>query len=224
MTLDKTPKNIQTMFNLIARNYDKINDIMSFGLQKIVKTKAVKNLSIKPHDNVIDLCCGTGDLSQIIKTLQPKACIIGIDFSQNMIDIAKSKNQSIKYLQGDVTSLPFEDDFFDIAVMGFGLRNILNAEKAVEEVHRILKPGGQFLHLDFGKKNWANKIFDFFFPFLIKLFTENHYAYEYLIKSKKSFLEPDDLIKDFTAKGFEFKMRQDYLFGVISAQIMTKSN
>ncbi len=106
--------------------------------------------------------------------------------------------------------------------MGFGLRNIQNAEKAVEEVYRILRHGGQFLHLDFGRKNLASKIYDKIFPLLISNFTENHSAYRYLIKSKESFPTPSDLIKDFESKGFKLKKREDYLFGVISTQIFIK--
>lgn len=222
MTLDKSSNTIHTMFNMIAGNYDKINNIMSFGTHKIAKFMSVKNLDIKPHDNVIDLCCGTGDLARIIKKIQPDACVTGIDFSEKMLEIAKDKNQGIRYLKGDVTNLPYEDNSFDIAVMGFGLRNIQNAEKAVEEVYRILRPGGQFLHLDFGRKNLVSKIFDKIMPILINNFTENRSAYRYLIESKEIFPEPSDLIKDFESKGFKLKKREDYLLGVISSQILIK--
>ena len=100
-------------------------------------------MNIKPHNNVIDLCCGTGDLAIFVKEIQPEANVVGIDFSEKMLEIANNKNSSnkIQYLQGDVTNLPYADDTFDFVVMGFGLRNILNAEKAVDEAYRILKPG-----------------------------------------------------------------------------------
>lgn len=222
MKFDKSPDTIHTMFNMIAENYDKINDIISFGTHKTAKFLSINNLDIKPHDNIIDLCCGTGDLARIIKKIQPDACVTGIDFSERMLEIAKDKNKGVRYLQGDVTNLPYEDNSFDIAVMGFGLRNIQNAEKAVEEVYRILRHGGQFLHIDFGKKNIVSKIYDKIFPLLIQNFTENHSAYRYLIKSKQIFPEPQDLIKDFESKGFKLKKREDYLFGVISSQIMVK--
>ena len=106
--------------------------------------------------------------------------------------------------------------------MGFGLRNILNAEKSVEEVYRVLKPNGQFLHLDFGRKNLPSKIYEIITPILTKIFTDNPKAYSYLIKSKREFPEPQDLIKDFESKGFKLKKRKDFMFGVISAQLMQK--
>lgn len=222
MTLDKTPETIHTMFNMIAKKYDLANNIMSFGMQKYCKNSAIKMLDIKSNSNVIDLCCGTGDLSAIIKKFNPDCQITGIDFSENMLKIAKSKHKNIQFWQGDVTNLPYEDNFFDIAVMGFGLRNILNAEKSVEEVYRVLKPNGQFLHLDFGRKNLPSKIYETITPILTKIFTDNPKAYSYLIKSKREFPEPQDLIKDFESKGFKLKKRKDFIFGVISAQLMQK--
>ena len=222
MTLDKTPASIRTMFNMIANKYDFVNNVMSFGTQNYVKNRAIKMLDIKPHDNVIDLCCGTGDLSGIIKKTSPHACITGIDFSEKMLSVAKKKYTNICFMQGDVTNLPYADNSFDFAVMGFGLRNILNAEKAVEEVYRILKPNGKFLHLDFGRKNFASRVYDKMTPLLIKLFTENTQAYSYLIKSKQEFPTPKDLIKDFESKGFKLVKRKDFLCGVISAQVLEK--
>lgn len=222
--LDKSPEKIHIMFNTVSRKYDLMNNIMSFGTHHYVKYKSIKCLNIKPHDNVVDLCCGTGDLARIIKRIQPDACVTGIDFSEEMLKKAKNKKSigKISYMQGDVTNLPYEDNSFDIVTMGFGLRNIANAEKAVEEVYRILKPNGSFLHLDFGRKNFLSKIYDKITPILAKIFTENSVSYKYLIKSKKEFLSPEDLIKDFESKGFKLKKRCDYIFGVISAQIMYK--
>lgn len=222
MSFDKSPQKIQIMFNIIANRYDFFNNLMSLSTQRYIKYKSIKNLNIKPHDKIIDLCCGTGDLSIIIKQIEPQADVTGIDFSDKMLEIAKQKSQNIQYLQGDVTALPYPDNTFDCAVMGFGLRNIQNAEKAVEEAYRILKPGGCFMHLDFGKKNLISKVFDITIPVLTKLFTENYSAYTYLIKSKQIFPEPEDLIKDFESKGFKLKKRQDFLFGVISMQVMVK--
>ena len=106
--------------------------------------------------------------------------------------------------------------------MGFGLRNISNPEKALNEVYRTLKPGGKFLHLDFGRKNFLSKIFNILVPIFAKIFGGDKESYSYLIKSKNAFPEPDELIKDFEKSGFNYVMRKDYFFGVISMQIMKK--
>lgn len=221
--VEKSPQAIQTMFNMLAEKYDKINDIMSFGTHWCVKSACIKSLGIKPHDNVLDLCCGTGDLAGLIKKIQPQACITGIDFSEKMLDIASDKYCDIRFFQGDATNLPYEDNSFDIVTMAFGLRNIQNAEKAVEEVYRVLKPNGKFLHLDFGEKNIISKIYDKITPLIVSRFTDNTSAYSYLVKSRQIFPLPDELIKDFESKGFKLLKRKDYLFGVISSQIMIKA-
>ncbi|CCY62548.1 MAG: ubiquinone/menaquinone biosynthesis methyltransferase [Candidatus Gastranaerophilaceae bacterium] len=228
MKIDKSPETIHKMFNSVARRYDSLNNLMSFGTHKYVKYMSIKNLDIKPHDSVLDLCCGTGDLARLVKKFQPEAHVTGIDFSEKMLEIAINKNsennplKQIKYIQGDVTNLPYEDNSFDFVTMGFGLRNIANAEKAVEEAYRVLRPNGSFLHLDFGKKNFISKIYDKTTPLLIRLASGNSISYSYLINSKKIFPLPEELIKDFEIKGFKFKKREDYLLGVISVQIMTK--
>lgn len=228
MKIDKSPETIHKMFNTVAQRYDFLNNLMSFGTHNYVKYMSIKNLVIKPHDSVLDLCCGTGDLARLIKKIQPEAHVTGIDFSEKMLEIAVRKNSAkeqcrqIKYIQGDVTDLPYEDNTFDFVTMGFGLRNIANAEKAVEEAYRVLRPNGSFLHLDFGKKNLLSKIYDKTTPLLIRLASGNSIPYSYLINSKKIFPLPEELIKDFESKGFKFKKREDYLLGVISAQIMTK--
>ena len=222
MTLDKKPENIQKMFNKIAERYDFMNNVISLGMHKYVKYASVKNLNIHPHDRVLDVCCGTGDLSRYLKRVQPLACVTGIDFSEKMLEIAKAKSDDIKYVQGDATNLPFEDNSFDFITMGFGLRNISHPEKAVEEVYRVLRPGGQFLHLDFGEKNFTDKIFNAGVPLMTKIFYDGDISYDYLIESKKVFPTPDELIKDFESKGFKLVKRQDYIFGVNSCQILKK--
>ncbi len=220
--VEKTPQVIQTMFNMIAAKYDMINNIMSFGTHWCVKSACIKSLDIHPHDNVLDLCCGTGDLAGLIKKIQPQACVTGIDFSEKMLDIASDKYCDVRFFQGDATNLPYEDNSFDIVTMAFGLRNIQNAEKAVEEVYRVLKPNGKFLHLDFGEKNIISKIYDKITPPIVSRFTDNTSAYSYLVKSRQIFPLPDELIKDFESKGFKLLKRKDYLFGVISSQITVK--
>ena len=227
MKIDKSPETIHKMFNSVAQRYDSLNNLMSFGTHNYVKYMSIKNLDLKPHDSVLDLCCGTGDLARIVKKIQPEAHVTGIDFSEKMLEIAVSKNPNIparqvKYIQGDVTDLPYDNNSFDFVTMGFGLRNISNAEKAVEEAYRVLRPQGCFLHLDFGKKNIVSKIYDKTTPLLIRLASGNSISYSYLINSKKIFPLPEELIKDFESKGFKLKKRKDFLLGVISAQIMTK--
>ena len=153
--MNKSPQNIQNMFNLIANNYDKLNSIISFGFNNIIKLACIKSLCIKPNEKVLDLCTGTGDLIRFIKKYSNN--ITGVDFSENMLKIARKKFKDTEFIEADCTQLPFADNSFDIITMGYGLRNIENRTKALKEVYRVLKPNGKFLHLDFGEKNNGKK-------------------------------------------------------------------
>ena len=220
---NKTNFEIKNMFDKISENYDFMNRIISFGLNEYVKTQAIKALNIKPNSKVLDLCCGSGDLGKIIKKIQPSCDVIGVDFSQNMIELASKKNPNITYRQMDVTSLTFEKNSFDYIVMGFGLRNIPQRNKALEEIYRTLKSEGQFLHIDFGKHNIYSKIYDSIILFIVKFFTKNTKPYKYLILSKRNFLEPEELIELFKFNKLTYVKHQNMFFDVISFQILKKS-
>ena len=140
-----------------------------------------------------------------------------------MIQIARKKYPDITFLEGNCTHLPFLNNSFDIVTMSFGLRNIENYKAAIKESFRVLEDGGQLMHLDFGEKNFISKIFDFIASKLIHLFYGNKVPYEYLVKSKREFFTPENLIREFESEGFILKKRKDYLFGVISMQIFEKS-
>lgn len=222
MTNFKTPENIQKLFNTIADKYDFMNNLISFGMHKSVKKKCIENLDIKPHTRILDACTGTGDIAYFIRQKEPYASVTGIDFSENMLKIACKRQPDMDLRKGDVTHLEFEDNTFDIVTMGFGLRNITNPEKALSEIHRVLKAGGYFMHLDFGKKNILNKFFDITVPLVARIFYGNAVPYGYLISSKQDFPEPHELIKDFEKSGFKFVKRKDYVMGALSVQIMKK--
>lgn len=222
MTISKKPENIRAMFDNIAEKYDFNNNLISLGLHTFVKYLSVKNLTIPDKAEILDECSGTGDIAKFILKINPLSKITGVDFSKNMLQIAEKKVPQATFIKADCTDLPFEDNRFDIITMAFGLRNIENYEKAIDETYRVLKNGGQFLHLDFGKKNFFSKIFDIIVPPLINIFYGKKLPYKYLVQSKREFFTPETLIRTFENHGFHLKLRQDYLFGVISAQIFEK--
>ena len=222
MTISKNPEKIRSMFNSIAAKYDFNNNLISLGMHKFVKYMSIKNLEITDNSKILDECTGTGDFAKFLLKLNPKTDVTGTDFSENMLKFAKKKVPRAKFIPADSTNLPFADQTFDIVTMGFGLRNIEDYDKAITETWRVLKNNGQFLHLDFGKKNFCSKIFDIIVPPLIKIFYGQNLPYKYLLNSKKDFPPPDELIKLFEKHNFSLKCRKDYLFGVISMQIMQK--
>lgn len=224
MTISKNPHKIREMFNNIAEKYDFNNNIISLGTHRFIKYLSVKHLDISGGAKILDECCGTGDFAKFILKRNADCDVTGVDFSKNMLKIAEKKVPQAKFIQADCTDLPFEDKVFDIITMGFGLRNIEDYEKAIKESYRVLKHGGQFLHVDFGEKNFFSKIFDIIVPPVINIFYGKKLPYKYLVESKREFFTPEKLIKTFEQHNFRLKTRKDYLFGVISAQIFEKTN
>ncbi len=218
--MDKSPDNIKKMFNDIASSYDFNNMVISFGLHKLVKKKVVKSIDFS--GNVLDLCTGTGDIAGLISN-NYKCNVIGLDFSIEMLKIAKNRYAHIDFIEGDCTNLPFANESFDFVTISFGLRNIENYDKALDEIYRVLKPNGKFIHLDFGKKNpIANVIYNFIVPKLVSIFYKNLVPYDYLVKSKKLFFDETQLISLFEKHLFNKVKTKSYLLGGISYQVMQK--
>ena len=219
----KNPETIKILFNNLAKRYDFFNRVISLGMQTRVKKKSLKLLNIEDGSNVLDICTGTGDLAFFINKINPNLNITGIDFSEKMLEIARNKQKdyqnNMKFFLADGRELPFEDDTFDIVTIGFGLRNIENYERVISEIHRVLKPKGQILNLDFScDKSFANSVFDLLTSILTS-FTSKKNSFKYLISSKKEFLSSTDLINLFRRKGFIFLKRKYFAFEVISAEV-----
>jgi len=223
MTVDKNPEKIQLMFNSIAANYDKNNNVISLGLHKYIKNRAINLLNLKEGQTILDICCGTGDLEEIFISKNLDLKISGVDFSEEMLAIAKNKfSDNADFTLADATDLHFPSESFDIVTMSFGLRNIENRKKAIQNAYGILKSGGEFLHLDFGEKNFISKIFDIITLSGIKIFYNKNTPYRYLINSKNEYPTPKELIKEFEDEGFKLTKQKTFLFGILSCQIFTK--
>ena len=222
MNVDKTPEIIKNMFDNIAKYYDRMNNIISFGTDKIIKRKCIKLLNIAEESSVLDLCTGTGDLVKIIQKLRPKSNITAVDFSKNMLEIARNQIKNAEFVEADATNLPFEDEVFDFITVSYGLRNIQDRAKTINEMYRVLKTGGKVLHLDFGEKNFAGQVFEKVVPMFAQLLKKDYKSYEYLVKSKQTFPQPAELVKEFEAVGFDLFLRKDFLFKSISAQVFEK--
>ncbi len=222
MNCNKNPDKIREMFNDISKYYNEMNNFISCGTHYIIKYLAVKKLDLPPRTKVLDLCCGTGDIVQIISKIYPRSKVFGLDFSSEMLKLAKIKHPKGIYILGDCTNLPFQKDEFDCITICFGLRNIQNRQKALQEIYRVLIKNGKFLHLDFGIHNKAFQIFEYSVPIIAKIFKTNTEHYKYLINSAKDFPQPQSLIKEFENQGFRLVKKYDYFFGAISVQIMQK--
>jgi demethylphylloquinol methyltransferase len=148
--------NIRTIFNRIAPVYDQLNDWLSVGQHHVWKEMTVKWSAAKPGDTSLDLCCGSGDLSfRLARRVGRNGQVYAVDFSSQLLEIAKKRCQThslqphITWVEADVLSLPFEDNQFDAATMGYGLRNVTDIPRSLKELHRVLKAGAKAAILDF---------------------------------------------------------------------------
>lgn len=218
---------MKSMFNDIAKNYDFLNDVMTFFTQKSIKNSAIN--SLKPnHSNILDVCTGTGDIAIMLAKKFPNASITALDFSLEMLKIAKrkSKNLNINFINQNALDMLFLDNSFDLCTISFGLRNLPDITAAIKEIHRILATNGELLIIDLGKPkmNWLYPlILDKVIPFLGKIFHENKYPYQYLVESQKDFPSPQNLSKVLQSVGFADTKIRNFLFGTITALTAEKS-
>ncbi|CAM6031382.1 unnamed protein product [Sphagnum compactum] len=150
---------VERQFDRIAFRYDLANDCISFGMHRLWKKKAIAQLKIKPGGKYLDVCCGSGDLAlRIAEQCGPGSSVTGFDFSQKMLDVAANRSRNstiarareISWLRGDAQNLPFADNTFDGAIISFGLRNLTDLQKGINELARVVKPGARVVNLDLG--------------------------------------------------------------------------
>ncbi|KAK9117205.1 hypothetical protein Sjap_016152 [Stephania japonica] len=146
------------LFSRVSPLYDNLNDLLSLGQHRIWKRMAVSWSGAKKGDSVLDLCCGSGDLAFLLsQKVGSEGQVTGLDFSSDQLSVASSRQQSracyenIVWIEGDALNLPFPNTCFDAITVGYGLRNLLDRQKAMKEMLRVLKPGSRVSILDFNK-------------------------------------------------------------------------
>lgn len=189
---------VNDLFATIARRYDLINDLQSFGLHRGWKRQVVRLAQVQSGMRALDLCCGTGDISFALA--RSGAEVTGLDFSAQMLEVAarrqakcEGKSLNPAFIQGDALRVPFDDNSFEAVTVGYGLRNLSSWADGVEEMVRVAKPGGRLVVLDFGKP--PNALWRSFYfahlklsvPLIGLLFCGNAQAYAYILESLKHY-------------------------------------
>ena len=213
------------MFDNIAGNYDFLNHFLSAGIDRRWRKKAIKLLAPAKPKLILDIATGTGDFALEALKLNPDK-IIGIDISEGMLEIGKKKmrarglEQKIELQTGDSENLTFPDNYFDAVIVSFGVRNFENLERGLSEMHRVLKPGGTAVVLEFSKpRSLAMKTaYGFYFSYLLpvigKLVSKDDSAYTYLPESVKAFPDGPDFLNILTNVGFTKTEWHSLTFGI----------
>ena len=238
-SVDKSPERIQRMFDTIAHRYDVINHVLTLGIDFLWrKFTAQKLLHVQTIDgDVLDVCCGTGDLSFAFLTQQRKLKTermnYGIDFSPEMLAIAQRKakgHSAFHFSLGDALNLPFEDNRFAVVANAFGLRNVGDTQRGLAEMVRMCKPGGTIAVLDFSMPTlpMVRHCYRFYFrtllPKLGEWFAENQdQAYHYLPESVLQFDRPERLAERLTQLGVMDVHMQPMTFGIVTLVWGTRS-
>ena len=205
-------KLVKKVFNKVYDKYDLMNDIMSLGTHRIWKKNLVSWVNPSKNSTVIDVASGTGDIAKLCLDKTNNSCeIVCVEPNEKMLSEGKRKLKrynNLKWVLSSAENLPFKDNTFDYYVISFGIRNVTNLDKSLNEAYRVLKNGGRFYCLEFSKvdneilKN-IYKIYSKFIPSIGKLITGNKMPYNYLIQSIEKFYDQDDFSKQLIKNNFE---------------------
>lgn len=219
MTYRTTSGDVREMFGDIASRYDIANTVLSGGVHHLWKRDFVKSAPFKQGGAYLDLCCGTGDLVPLISE-NFGGKVIGADFCEPMIKVARERFPSFEFRVEDALSLSFAQDTFDGITVSFGVRNFENLQDGLRETLRVLKPGGVLAVLEFGQP----KLFGFaqiyrlystyLMPYLGKFLTGNRQAYEYLPRTAGKFPCGDEFLKILQNCGFSAPRQRVYMSGI----------
>ncbi|OWA37114.1 bifunctional demethylmenaquinone methyltransferase/2-methoxy-6-polyprenyl-1,4-benzoquinol methylase [Saccharibacillus sp. O16] len=219
---------VHDVFQQIAPKYDRMNNIISFNRHKAWRKFAMRKMAVSQGDSAIDLCCGTCDWTISLAEASKGGPITGLDFSQAMLDVGRQKlkvapyGDQITLIQGNAMELPFADNSFDYATIGFGLRNVPDLVQVLQEMRRVVKPGGMVVCLEVSKpttqpfKGLYYFYFDRILPLFGKVFAKSYEQYKWLPESLKPFPGRKELADIFREVGL--KQVEDYpLTGGVAA-------
>jgi demethylmenaquinone methyltransferase / 2-methoxy-6-polyprenyl-1,4-benzoquinol methylase len=214
---------VREMFTSIAPRYDLLNHVLSFNVDRFWWRRTARNFTpilARPDAHVLDLCCGTGDMTLALRRIGP-AKILGADFSHAMLQRAseKSAKTSLKWVEADALQLPFPDQHFDLITTAFGFRNLADYDAGLREILRVLRPGGECGILDFGEPNGLmGKLYRIYFkhvlPAVGTLISGVRGPYAYLPASVERFPVPPEMMERMQRAGFREASWIPYTFGI----------
>ena len=230
-TKDKS-KYVQEKFGGIAKKYDLFNDIITLGMHRYWKRFLVKKIELEKNKKCLDLCCGTGDISNEIYKQYPESKVFGLDFSNEMLKIASTKNsnnQKIKFLCGDAMNIPFPDLRFDAVTIGYGLRNVSDIKVCLGEIYRVLNNKGILACLDLGKvripiiSNLNNFYFFKVIPLIGNWLIPGEEMFHYLPHSSTNYPSQESIKRIMLEVGFNNVDIHNFIFGASTIHVAYKN-
>ncbi|MHC4975598.1 MAG: bifunctional demethylmenaquinone methyltransferase/2-methoxy-6-polyprenyl-1,4-benzoquinol methylase UbiE [Planctomycetota bacterium] len=220
-TREDKARRVQSMFGAIAGRYDLNNRVHSFGRDQSWRRAAVRMAEIDGDTRVLDVACGTGDMSRLCARAGA-GHVTGMDFTPEMLEIARRKSPSeIEFIEGDAMDLPFEDESFDVLTTAFGIRNVTDPREALRQFYRVLTPGGRCVVLEFSEPRsrvlcamsrlYTHRVM----PVTASVLAgDRSGAYKYLPRSVITFLDRESLQSALEKVGFERVRQRVMTFGV----------
>ncbi|VAW34105.1 Demethylmenaquinone methyltransferase [hydrothermal vent metagenome] len=227
-------KFVKEKFSSISNNYDLINSLVSFRIDRYWRWVTTRELRPFPKGAVLDLCAGTMPLALELTRQAPERRVLAVDFCEDMIRAGlktlptDERRQRITPVCGDGEDIPAADNSFWGCTVAFGVRNISRPQRGLEEMYRVLKPGGKLLILEFSRPtNFIVKPLYFFYlnrilPLVAGMVSGDKEAYEYLASSIAKFYEPEEFLSMMRQAGFSRSYRRTLTFGVVSIYVGIK--
>jgi len=237
---------VHGVFSRISDKYDVMNDLESLGLHRLWKAQLVRELSRQNPASVLDIACGTGDIAIAVAQALPAARVVGLDFNEPMLEVAKrraareapfgfvvgesgtSSTNNLRLMTGDAMELPFDDESFDAASISFGLRNMPDYALSLAEIYRVLRPGGRLYCLEASYPTNAlvkppfKLYFKYWLPVLAKLVVNSPEEYAWLNTSTEAFPGKDELALLMQTIGFSEVSYSSFLLGAAALHRGTK--
>lgn len=216
---------VAEMFDNISQRYDFLNHLLTLNIDKGWRKKVVKMAAENKPSHILDVATGTADLAIALGKAMPKTQVIGADISPGMLrvgheKVAKSTLKNVELKLGDGENLPFDDAYFDVVTVAFGVRNFENLEKGLADIYRVVKPGGKLIVLEFSQpeqktlKAFYNFYFKNILPRIGKTVSKDARAYTYLPESVQAFPYGDAFIAKMREAGFDHNTAKTVTFGI----------
>ena len=222
----KKPAEVAAMFDSVAENYDRTNDLLSLGQDRIWRRKVLKAVNPQAGQTILDLAAGTGSSSVVFA--KPGVKVIASDFSEGMLSVGRKRHPQLEFVFADATALPFKDASVDAVTISFGLRNVVDPKKALSEMLRVLKPNGVVVICEFSHLSTpvVGALYRFYLksilPTLSKAVTRNKGAYNYLAESIAAWPKQEVLVDWLVEAGFSNAKYKNLSLGIVAIHTAQK--